>query len=114
MTKEAQRPVDPRTAAAVRELQQLILRRYPQAAFEVTPGPDDPESTHVVATIDVEDTDEVLDVVIDRLLALQVEEHLPVHVIPVRPSKPGGGGASQEREPAIARLSRLAALVAAR
>ena len=114
MTDAAQRRLDPRTRAAVREIQQLILRRYPQAAFEVTPGPDDPESTHLVATIDVEDTDEVLDVVIDRLLDLQVEDHLPVHVIPVRPAERGGGGAAPMRQPASDGRGRLAALLAAR
>ena len=33
----------------------------------------------------VEDTDVVLDSVIDRVLKLQLEHKLPVHVIPVRP-----------------------------
>jgi len=37
------------------------------------------------ATVDVVDTDEVMDVVVDRLLAMQVEEDLPVYVIALRP-----------------------------
>ena len=90
MPTEAQRTLDSRIQAAVSELQQMISQRYPQASFEVTPGQDDPESVHLVSTIDVEDTDEVLDMVIDRLLELQVEERLPVHVIPVRPFELAG------------------------
>jgi hypothetical protein len=92
MTNEDQRVFDRRVQDAVRELQQMLLQRYPDATFEITPGPDDPESIHLIATVDVEDSDTVLDVVIDRLLALQVEERLPVHVIPVRPSERVDGG----------------------
>ena len=37
------------------------------------------------AIVDVEDTDEVVDVFIDRMLEMQIDEDLPVYVIPVRP-----------------------------
>ena len=37
--------------------------------------------------MDVDDTDEVTDVVIDRVLELHTEQGLPVHVIPLRPVK---------------------------
>ena len=52
--------------------------------FAVEPG-EDPPGTYLVATVDIADTDEVIDVVGDRLLALQVDEGLPVYVAPVRP-----------------------------
>jgi len=35
--------------------------------------------------VDVEDTDEVVDVFMDRLLEMEIEEGLPVYVIPIRP-----------------------------
>jgi hypothetical protein len=83
MTAEHQRGQDARIDQAVAELQGMIRRRYPTATFEVAPG-EDPEGTYVWTTVDIEDTDQVLDVVIDRLLQLQVEQRLPVHVIPIR------------------------------
>jgi hypothetical protein len=38
-----------------------------------------------VTTVDIADTDEVIDVVGDRVLALQVDEGLPIYVTPLRP-----------------------------
>src|SRR3546814_1184299 len=38
----------------------------------------------LVATVDVEDQDAVLDVVVDRMMELQIDEGLPIFVIPVR------------------------------
>jgi hypothetical protein len=52
---------------AVEELQRLIHRVYPTATFQVIPG-DDPAGTYVIATVDVEDTETVIDVYLDRLL----------------------------------------------
>jgi hypothetical protein len=40
---------------------------------------------YVLATVDVEDTDVVVEVYIDRLLDLQIDEGLAVYVVPVRP-----------------------------
>jgi hypothetical protein len=73
-----------RINAAVAELQRLILDRYPEATLTVGPG-EDPPGTYITATVDVDDTDEVFDVVVGRLLEMQVEERLPVYVLPVRP-----------------------------
>lgn len=75
---------DPRIRSVLEELKGLIQERYPQATFEVAPE-EDPDGIYLRATVDVADIDEVVDVVIDRLLELQVEERLPVYVIPVRP-----------------------------
>ncbi len=83
MTAARQPLSQPRIDQAVSLLQAMILERYPTATFEVLPG-DDPKGTYVWATVDVDDPDQVLDVVLDRLLDLQVEERLPVHVIPIR------------------------------
>ena len=74
----------PRMQAAIEELQRLIQQHYPEATFQVEPG-DDPTGMYVLATVDVEDTDVVVEVYIDRLLELQIDEGLAVYVLPVRP-----------------------------
>lgn len=73
---------DPRLAAAIQEMKDLIRGRYSAASFSVTHG-DDPEGTYLTAVVDVADADEVVDVFIERLLELQIEEELPLYVIPV-------------------------------
>ena len=76
--------LDPKRAAAVRELTALVAQHYPETSFVVVPGQDDPEATHIIATVDVDDPDDVVDLVIDRMLVLQIQEGLPVHLIPIR------------------------------
>ena len=70
--------------AAIEKLQRLIQRHYPEATFQVEPG-DDPTGMYVLAMVDVEDTDVVVEVYIDRLIELQIDEGLAVYVVPVRP-----------------------------
>ncbi len=84
MMSDDQNRNDPRIAHAVAELQAMIVARYPEATFAVEQG-EDPIGTYLTATVDVPDTDAVTDLIIDRLIAMQVEEGLPVYVIPVRP-----------------------------
>ena len=74
----------PHMRAAIAELQRLIQQHYPGAIFQVEPG-DDPTGMYLLATVDVEDTDAVVEVYIDRLLELQIDEGLAVYVVPVRP-----------------------------
>jgi len=69
---------------ALVELQGLIGAAFPEAAFTIYPG-HDPEGIYLEALVDVEDMNDVLDVFIDRLVDLQVEDRLPVYVIPIRP-----------------------------
>lgn len=75
---------DPRIRDAIQELIGIIRERYPDAHFDVGIGRE-ASGIHITATIDVEDTEEVTDLYIDRLVDMQVEDGLPVHVIPVRP-----------------------------
>jgi len=75
--------LEPRRQQAVAELAGMIRARYPSTTFSVRPGVDDPEATYLVATVDVEDPDTVLDLVVDRLLELQLEEGLPINVLPI-------------------------------
>src|SRR3972149_8268858 len=86
MTVERIQEDDPRVQKALDDLQGLIHGRYPEATFEVAPG-EDPEGIYLRATVDVEDTDEVVDTIIDQLLDIQAGQRLPVYVIPVRPLK---------------------------
>src|SRR5437773_5765850 len=84
MRRETPVALTPRMEEAVHELQGLITGRFPQASFVVEEG-FDPKGTYLVTTVDIADTDEVIDVVGDRLVELQVEEGLPVYVTPLRP-----------------------------
>jgi hypothetical protein len=70
--------------AAIMELQGLIRQRYPNTTFVVMHG-DEPTGIYVLATVDVEDTEAVIDIYIDRLLELQIDAGLSVYVVPVRP-----------------------------
>lgn len=85
MTTEAVQPLDPRRQQAVTELTEIIKRRYPTASFAVGPGEDAPDATHITATVDVDDLDEVMDLVIEREIELQVDEGIPIYVIPIQP-----------------------------
>ena len=74
---------DARVLTAVNELEELVRSRYPEATFSVGRGQDDPEAIHIYATVDLEDTEPLVDLVIERELEL-LEEGLPVQVIPLR------------------------------
>ena len=84
MRPEAHVPLTPRMQDAVRELQDLITKRFPEATFVVEEGVD-PEGIYLLTTVDIPDTDEVVATVGDRLVDLQVDEGLPVYVTPLRP-----------------------------
>lgn len=75
---------DPRIAVAIGDLQTRISRAYPAATFAVTVG-EDPEGVYLTPSVDVPDTTDVFDVIVERLLHYQIDEALPVYVIPVRP-----------------------------
>jgi hypothetical protein len=84
MSKDYLQQIDPRRQQAVAELTGMIKQRYPTASFDVGPAEDDPEVTHITAVVDLDDPDEVTDLVIDRMLELQLEQGIPVYVIPIR------------------------------
>ena len=75
---------DARVGAALDELRNTIRARYPEATFEVARGDDEPSHVHLWTMVDLDDPDEVVDLVNDRVLELQLEDGLPVFVIPVR------------------------------
>jgi hypothetical protein len=81
---EIQITITPRAQAALDELQAMIAARFPQATFNVHKGYE-PAGIYLVATVDIVDLDEVVEVFIDRLVEIQVEDGIPVYVTPVRP-----------------------------
>ena len=84
MRLESHISLTPRMEEAVQELEGIITKRFPQATFVVEEG-SDPKGIYLLTTVDIADTDEVIDLVGDRLLELQVEEGLPIYVTPLRP-----------------------------
>ena len=84
MTTEKHTRITPRIMEAIHELGGLITEHFPQAEFVIEEG-FDPEGVYLIAIVDIDDTDEVIDVVGDRLVELQVDEGLPFYVTPLRP-----------------------------
>jgi hypothetical protein len=97
MSKETLNPLDPRRQQAVTELIEMIKRHYPTASFVIGPGEDAPDATHIVATVDVDDPDEVMDLIIDREIELQVDEGIPIYVIPIQPAERAEGAMRRSR-----------------
>jgi hypothetical protein len=75
---------DPDIHAALMELEQLIAAHFPTAVFDRYVG-EDPLGVRLRATVDIEDTDVVMDVVMDALYNIQVERGLPVYVVTSQP-----------------------------
>lgn len=71
--------------SAIDELKGLVREHYPNATFQVARSPENRKTILLKPVVDVEDRDEVMDVVIDRLVELQSEEQLPIFVVPIRP-----------------------------
>ena len=84
MRQERSIPLTPAMEKAVNELKGSICERFPQASFVVEEG-FDPKGIYLVTTVDIADTDEVIDVIGDRLVELQVDEGLPIYVTLLRP-----------------------------
>jgi hypothetical protein len=85
MKTEREPKLAPRLEAAVHELKELVRERYPDATFRLTRSPEDRRIILLKPIVDIEDRDEVMDAVIDRLVELQSEEQLPIFVVPIRP-----------------------------
>lgn len=84
MSPERMTTRNPRIRSALSELKGLITARYPEATFEVSHG-EDPEGVYLSATVDTDDLTTVMEVVGDRLVDMQVEQGLPLYVVPTRP-----------------------------
>lgn len=75
---------DPRMQQAIAELTSLISRHYPDATFEAVEWAEDPEGVFLLTTVDLFDTDPVVDLVIDRVNHFIVDDHIALWVLPVR------------------------------
>jgi hypothetical protein len=95
MTHEHRFPLSPRMEAAIAEMKQMIFGRFPGATFLVYEW-DDPEGIFLSAVVDTEDMEAATDLFISRMVDLQVEEGLPLFVIPER--TPGRTTVILERE----------------
>ena len=102
--------LDARTRQAVAELQNAIIARYPTTSFALERSPEDPASIHLLAVADVDDPDEVGDLVVERVVELQVDEGIPLHVIPLRTPEREQAAREAKRRGAAARPDRLARL----
>lgn len=87
--------IDPHMQAAIKEIQELILAKFPGTTFTVGEW-DEPSSVYMRAIVDVDDTDEVTELFIDRLVDFQVDENLPIYVVTIR--TPERRAAAFERE----------------
>jgi hypothetical protein len=75
----------PEIQAAVSELKRRILRRFPTATFALSRGMgEDPDGFYLLVTVDIDDPDDVLDLVMDRLIDLQDAHALQLWVLPMR------------------------------
>ena len=83
MSPEREPRLSPRMQRAVEELKGLVQHHYPEATFHVTRDPEERRSIDILTTVDVDDRQVVTDIVRERVLELQLHEHLPVHVIPL-------------------------------
>lgn len=76
--------VDDEAMVFVEELKGLILARHPEATFDVRPGGDDPTAIFLEACVDLDDPFEVTDEIIDRIVDIQIDEEIPLYVLPLR------------------------------
>jgi hypothetical protein len=71
---------DPRIQAAIEELSAMLMARFPEASLRVVHR-GDPNGIYIIATVDVDDLDEVFDAVAPRMVDMQSDEGLPVYVV---------------------------------
>jgi hypothetical protein len=74
--------LDDRMQAAVDEMKHLIASNFPVVEFSVHQG-EESERIHLDAVLDMDETLEVLDLILGRMVELQIEEGLPLVVIPL-------------------------------
>lgn len=78
---ECRIPMTPRLEEAIAEMKERITRHFPATTFEMYQG-EDPVGIYLIAIVDTDDMWEVADLFMSRLVDLQVEEGLPLFVIP--------------------------------
>jgi hypothetical protein len=66
---------------AAEELKAAIREKYPDADFRLSKAGNDRYIWHLWTTVDLDDPEEVKELIRDRELDMQDEEHIPLHVI---------------------------------
>jgi hypothetical protein len=85
MTSQSAASIGPLAQAAVDDLEKMIRGRFPAAHFAVARG-EDPKGVYLKVTVDLDDVEEIVDQELqDRLFDLQVEQGVPVYIIPLHP-----------------------------
>lgn len=74
--------VDKRALVFVDELKKTILERHPEATFELGPGGENPTAIFLDAYVDLDDPFEILDEIGERVVDIQVDEGIPLFVMP--------------------------------
>jgi hypothetical protein len=72
---------------AAEELKGLIRVKFPDAEFRLARDIHQQRSWILWTYVDVDDTDEVRALIVDREVDMLAEEHIPLHVFPRRPEK---------------------------
>ena len=75
-----------RVQEAIHDFESLILARFPEAQFRRVKG-FDPPGTYLEVLLSGIDSDEVFDVIEDRLVEVLDEGPLPLFVMPIRIDK---------------------------
>ena len=73
--------LEPRMTQALEELAEMIVDEFPTATFRVSRG-ESPNEIWLLVYADVEDTEHVLNVVIDRGIDMLVDDGLFITVLP--------------------------------
>jgi hypothetical protein len=76
--------LEPKLQDAVDELASMIAARYPSAAFRVSHHPDGAGTVLLDAIVDMDDTEPVNDLILERMEQLRLDEGVPILVIPLR------------------------------
>ena len=76
--------LEPKLQAAVDELAGIIAARYPGTAFRVSHHPDETGMVLLDAIVDMDDTEPVNDLILERMEQLRLDEGVPILVIPLR------------------------------
>jgi len=84
MTQSRSLTLEPDVKQAVDELISLIRTAYPSARFEVRSAPDDASTTLLEVTVEVDDPEEVLALVFERMEELRIDEGVPILVVPLQ------------------------------
>ena len=85
----------PKMQAAVAELQEMILRSFPNVQFRVHEG-EDPRGVYIEALTPEEHTLEIDDLINDREMEMHFDEGIEVYVLPVY--HPALAATTEERE----------------